>query len=84
MAKIPLGCHPWPTPKELPTQEYFRINRGMLVKHNAILKIEQYPNGCHLTLQPDHKTETIVARERGESLGIGWEVNKFYFEGIPI
>ncbi len=51
--------------KELPTHEYFRINRGMLVKHNAILKIEQYPNSRYLlSLQPDHKTETIVARER--------------------
>jgi DNA-binding LytR/AlgR family response regulator len=53
--------------KELPSHEYFRINRGMLVKHSAILKIEQYPNGRYLlTLHPDHKTETIVARERAK------------------
>ncbi len=53
--------------KELPTHEYYRINRGMLVKHNAILKIEQYTNSRYLlTLQPDHKVETIVARERAK------------------
>ena len=56
----------------------------MLVKHNAILKIEQYPNGRYLlTLQPDHKTETIVARERAESLGVVGRVNKFLLWGYP-
>ena len=53
--------------KELPTHEYFRINRAMLIKNTSILKIEQYTNGRYLlSLQPDHKVETIVARERAK------------------
>ena len=53
----------------------------MLVKHNAIPD-RTIPKRPLITLQPDHKTETIVARERKESLGSGWE-GEFYFEGIP-
>jgi two-component system, LytTR family, response regulator LytT len=51
--------------KELNPRYFFRINRSMLIKVDAIQRIEQYFNSRYsLQVIPPYKNEVLVSRER--------------------
>ncbi|QRR00629.1 LytR/AlgR family response regulator transcription factor [Dyadobacter sandarakinus] len=51
--------------------KFFRINRGMMITHQAVLQIQPYYNHrLALTLKPLYEKETIVSRERANDFKI--------------
>ncbi|MCE6990148.1 LytTR family DNA-binding domain-containing protein [Dyadobacter sp. CY323] len=49
----------------LDPSRFFRINRGMMVAHKAVDKIDPYfGNRLALTLRPGHSKEALVSREK--------------------
>lgn len=51
--------------ESLDPSRFFRINRGMMVTHRSVEKIDPYfGNRLSLTLRPPHNKEVLVSREK--------------------
>jgi DNA-binding LytR/AlgR family response regulator len=51
--------------ESLDPARFFRINRGMMVTHRSVDKIDPYfGNRLALTLRPAHNKEVLVSREK--------------------